>query len=66
VKCRCGHGRQTHRKASGKKRLPCQTFVTVTRPPFYIIFNGKRGLVTPGPSPEICKCRDWHPVEVTP
>lgn len=50
MKCRCGHGRQWHRRASGKKRLPCQV-VTYENP-----YSAARRAVK-------CKCRDFVQVE---
>lgn len=50
LKCRCGHGRASHFRASGKLRLPCHAS---TQP------GGSWSRPIP------CKCRDWHPEEAT-
>jgi hypothetical protein len=67
-KCRCGHGRHWHRataNAISKRRargghrplrIPCQAFV-------------RSGPTFPSGAPSgpivKCKCRNWHPEEVT-
>lgn len=48
--CRCGHGRHTHRRGQGHKRLPCWARTGPYNP-----------AATKGHG--ICKCRDWHPEE---
>lgn len=55
--CRCGHGRVAHRRASGRKCLPCQALVRELKPgwtsPDGSIAVGDR-MVTAA-----CKCRDY-------
>ena len=46
--CRCGHGRQAHRKLSGHKNFPCQAG---TLDP-----TGRRIVAT-------CKCRNFTPAK---
>lgn len=58
-KCRCGHYRGSHRRMSGKYRIPCQARVRQER--------GSALLGVPTRWVEItCKCRDFVPVSGAP
>lgn len=60
MNCRCGHGRHAHRRASGKKNLPCQSIVQVERPGFRVLLpGGVPAQVEPRLVMAVCKCRNF-------
>lgn len=50
MSCRCGHGRGIHKRASGKKRLPCQRLVKAHEHGYRLVR---------------CTCRDYVPAKVS-
>ena len=55
MKCRCGHGRVSHRRGRGT-RQPCWARVNGNH---QSMWNHRNQDLTKGHG--LCKCRDWHP-----
>ena len=63
MKCRCGHGRVFHKTSANatRKRRRLGLRPTGNLPCVYVFY----GLGINGPDSGRCRCRNWHPAEVT-